>query len=79
MPHARATPPAVTEDDRRYMNMALDLAMLAYGKTHPNPHVGCVIVRDGKVRAQLRGTMQPLARCLLEPAAAPRLCVMLVL
>jgi tRNA(Arg) A34 adenosine deaminase TadA len=42
--------PPVTEDDRRYMNMALDLAMLAYGKTHPNPHVGCVIVRDGEVR-----------------------------
>jgi pyrimidine deaminase RibD-like protein len=31
------------------MNRALDLAMLAFGKTHPNPHVGCVIVRDGQV------------------------------
>lgn len=32
------------------MNKALDLAMLAYGKTQPNPHVGCVVVRDGQVR-----------------------------
>lgn len=39
----------VTAEDRAYMNRALDLAMLAYGKTHPNPHVGCVIVRDGQV------------------------------
>jgi diaminohydroxyphosphoribosylaminopyrimidine deaminase/5-amino-6-(5-phosphoribosylamino)uracil reductase len=31
------------------MNMALDLAMRAYGQTHPNPHVGCVIVRGGAV------------------------------
>jgi len=44
---------AVTTDDRKFMNMALDLAMRAYGKTHPNPHVGCVIVRDGKVRRRL--------------------------
>lgn len=35
------------------MNMALDLAMRAYGKTAPNPHVGCVIVRDGQVRWEL--------------------------
>lgn len=39
----------MTEEDRVYINMALDLAMRAYGKTHPNPHVGCVIVRDGVV------------------------------
>ena len=40
----------VTADDRKFMNLALDQAMRAYGQTHPNPHVGCVIVRDGKVR-----------------------------
>ncbi|GBF92646.1 riboflavin biosynthesis [Raphidocelis subcapitata] len=39
----------VTGEDRVFMNAALDLAMRAYGKTHPNPHVGCVIVRDGAV------------------------------
>lgn len=31
------------------MNLALDQAMRAYGQTHPNPHVGCVIVKDGQV------------------------------
>ena len=31
------------------MRQALDLARRALGKTHPNPAVGCVIVRDGKV------------------------------
>lgn len=38
---------AVTDEDRRYMTMALDLAMRAYGQTHPNPHVGCVVVSPG--------------------------------
>ena len=40
---------AVTEEDRKYMRQALDLAKRALGKTHPNPAVGCVIVKDGKV------------------------------
>ncbi|KAI8466465.1 MAG: pyrimidine reductase, riboflavin biosynthesis [Monoraphidium minutum] len=43
-----ATLGKVTAEDRVWMNRALDLAMLAYGKTAPNPHVGCVIVRDGQ-------------------------------
>lgn len=41
--------PAVTETDRAYMRQALDLARRALGQTHPNPAVGCVLVRDGKV------------------------------
>ncbi len=31
------------------MQRALELAKLAWGKTHPNPMVGAVIVKDGKV------------------------------
>lgn len=31
------------------MARALELAYTAEGKTHPNPIVGCVIVKDGKV------------------------------
>lgn len=31
------------------MRQALELAKRALGKTHPNPAVGCVLVRDGKV------------------------------
>lgn len=36
-------------DDRRYMKLALRLAERGTGYTSPNPLVGAVIVRDGKV------------------------------
>lgn len=36
-------------DDRRYMKHALELAKRAEGQTAPNPMVGCVLVKDGKV------------------------------
>ena len=32
-----------------YMQRALDLAKKAYGKTWPNPMVGAVIVKNGKI------------------------------
>ncbi|MEA3365058.1 MAG: bifunctional diaminohydroxyphosphoribosylaminopyrimidine deaminase/5-amino-6-(5-phosphoribosylamino)uracil reductase RibD, partial [Candidatus Hydrogenedentes bacterium] len=35
--------------DRKYMQRALELAAKAKGRTSPNPMVGCVIVRDGKI------------------------------
>jgi diaminohydroxyphosphoribosylaminopyrimidine deaminase/5-amino-6-(5-phosphoribosylamino)uracil reductase len=35
--------------DTTYMKRALALAKKGLGKTHPNPAVGCVIVRDGAV------------------------------
>lgn len=35
--------------DRRYMHRALELAALGLTSTHPNPRVGCVLVRDGQV------------------------------
>lgn len=31
------------------MQHALELAKRGLGKTHPNPAVGCVILKDGKV------------------------------
>ena len=37
------------DDDRYYMRRALDLARTALGNTAPNPMVGCVIVKDGKI------------------------------
>jgi diaminohydroxyphosphoribosylaminopyrimidine deaminase/5-amino-6-(5-phosphoribosylamino)uracil reductase len=37
------------DDDRRFMQMALDLAALGAGRTSPNPMVGAVVVRDGQV------------------------------
>jgi diaminohydroxyphosphoribosylaminopyrimidine deaminase/5-amino-6-(5-phosphoribosylamino)uracil reductase len=36
-------------DDRKYMQRALDLAALAMGKTSPNPIVGAVIVKNGQI------------------------------
>jgi len=38
-----------TEEDRQYMQQAIELARTAEGKTFPNPIVGCVIVKDGVV------------------------------
>lgn len=35
--------------DRHYMARALELARKGLYTTHPNPRVGCVIVRDGRV------------------------------
>lgn len=32
-----------------YMRRAIELASNALGKTHPNPAVGCVIVKDGNI------------------------------
>lgn len=39
----------MSEMDQRYMRRALELAELGRGNVSPNPMVGCVIVRDGKI------------------------------
>jgi len=36
-------------DDRRWMEQALALAALGEGATSPNPRVGCLLVREGRV------------------------------
>ena len=46
---SRTVSRTVSEADRAYMRQALDLARRALGQTFPNPAVGCVIVKDGKV------------------------------
>ena len=38
-----------TDSDRRYMRTALGLARRAAGRTSPNPMVGAVVVRDGRI------------------------------
>lgn len=38
-----------TEDDLRHLERARSLAAGGWGHVHPNPMVGCVLVRDGKV------------------------------
>lgn len=39
----------ITPSDKRYMQRALQLAHLGLGNTSPNPHVGAVIVADGRI------------------------------
>jgi len=41
-----------TEKDFYFMKKALELAKIRKGLTHPNPTVGCVIVKDGKIIAE---------------------------
>jgi diaminohydroxyphosphoribosylaminopyrimidine deaminase / 5-amino-6-(5-phosphoribosylamino)uracil reductase len=43
----RASPPEA--DDAAFMRTALSLAARALGRSAPNPAVGCLIVRDGRV------------------------------
>ncbi|MDR0822835.1 MAG: bifunctional diaminohydroxyphosphoribosylaminopyrimidine deaminase/5-amino-6-(5-phosphoribosylamino)uracil reductase RibD [Endomicrobium sp.] len=38
--------------DKKYMKVAIELAKKGYGKAAPNPMVGCVIVKDGKIIAK---------------------------
>jgi len=40
---------AFSDQDRYWMGQALALGALGEGRTSPNPLVGCVVVRDGKV------------------------------
>jgi diaminohydroxyphosphoribosylaminopyrimidine deaminase/5-amino-6-(5-phosphoribosylamino)uracil reductase len=41
--------PIVTDADRRFMRRAVALAELGWGRVHPNPLVGAVVVRDGEI------------------------------
>lgn len=38
--------------NEKFMQRALELAKMAWGKTHPNPMVGAVIVKNGKIIAE---------------------------
>lgn len=49
-----------TADDRRFMALALRLAARGLGRVAPNPAVGCVLVRDGRIVG--RGWTQPGGR-----------------
>lgn len=49
MPEADKNIQSFSEADKKYMNTAIRLAEKAAGKTSPNPVVGAVIVRNGKI------------------------------
>lgn len=56
--------------DERFMRLALTLAERGLGRSWPNPAVGCVIVRDGRVVG--RGWTQPGGRPHAETEALRR-------
>jgi diaminohydroxyphosphoribosylaminopyrimidine deaminase / 5-amino-6-(5-phosphoribosylamino)uracil reductase len=53
--------------DRRFMALALALGLRGLGRTHPNPAVGAVVVKDGVIVG--RGWTQPGGRPHAEPVA----------
>ncbi|MEZ5674629.1 diaminohydroxyphosphoribosylaminopyrimidine deaminase [Thalassovita litoralis] len=54
-------------DDLRYMRLALSLGRRGQGNTWPNPAVGCVIVKEGRIVG--RGWTAPGGRPHAEPQA----------
>lgn len=54
-------------DDARWMDEAIALGERGRGRTAPNPHVGCLVVREGKVVG--RGWTQPGGRPHAEAVA----------
>lgn len=55
------------EDDRRFMRLAIALGERGWGRVWPNPAVGAVVVRDGRILG--RGWTQPGGRPHAEPVA----------
>ncbi len=50
----------MTEADRRFMRLAIALGQRGLGRVWPNPAVGCVLVREGRILG--RGWTQPGGR-----------------
>ena len=44
--------PGLSHQDRRYLDRAVALGRRGWGGVHPNPLVGCVLVKDGEVVAE---------------------------
>ena len=62
--------PSPDDADRRFMALALRLAARGLGQTWPNPAVGCVVVREGRIVG--RGWTQPGGRPHAEVEALSR-------
>ena len=66
------------EVKERYMRRALELARMGEGRTNPNPMVGCVIVKDGRIigegyhekYGEYHAERNALLRCGEDPAGA---------
>ena len=65
-------------NDEYYMRRALELAKLGMGHTSPNPMVGAVIVKDGRIIGEgyhercgsLHAERSALAHCGADPRGA---------
>jgi diaminohydroxyphosphoribosylaminopyrimidine deaminase/5-amino-6-(5-phosphoribosylamino)uracil reductase len=65
-------------DDYRFMAQAIKLAKKGWYSTHPNPRVGCIIVKNGKIIGQgfhrkageLHAERNALADCVEDPVGA---------
>lgn len=65
-------------EQEKYMKRALELAKTAMGHTTPNPMVGCVVVKDGKVIAeacheqygQFHAERNALTRCTVDASGS---------
>ncbi len=57
----------MSDQDIRFMRLALSLGRRRQGQTWPNPAVGCVIVKDGRIVG--RGSTHPGGRPHAEPQA----------
>lgn len=55
----------VSSQDRQHMQHALSLAKKALGKTFPNPAVGCVIVKQGKVASKHRTSLHTISHSII--------------
>lgn len=66
--------PSASEADRSFLEQALALAALGEGTTSPNPRVGCVLVREGRVvgRGFHRAAGAPHAEALAVAEAGER-------
>ena len=66
------------KDDQTFMRRALDLAKRGAGRVSPNPMVGCVIVKDGRIIGEgwheqcggLHAERNALQNCTEDPAGA---------
>jgi diaminohydroxyphosphoribosylaminopyrimidine deaminase/5-amino-6-(5-phosphoribosylamino)uracil reductase len=39
----------LSDTDRAFLNRAIELGERGWGRVHPNPRVGCVVVREGRI------------------------------
>ncbi|WP_170371462.1 bifunctional diaminohydroxyphosphoribosylaminopyrimidine deaminase/5-amino-6-(5-phosphoribosylamino)uracil reductase RibD [Ruegeria arenilitoris] len=62
----------MTETDKRYMALALSLGRRGQGSCWPNPAVGCVLVKNGRIVG--RGWTQPGGRPHAETEALAQAC-----